>query len=364
MINVPEIFYPRFEHVNIFFSSPEYYTKCKHEELLNHHYQQQQQEKQKERMADDEKVQYGIKMDDFFPYSDRDHGFWTGYFTSRASLKRHERVASSFLLAARQIQTMPDIDGAPCDCDATTEAIYELEDALGVVQHHDGVSGTAKQHVANDYSKRLQKGINAAVAVSSAKLRRLLFGINATLDNLTLCQSLNETICDISQVRTTRSACVPHMGLVLCSTNTIMHNNMFVSPQAATLEPNKTSISVAVYNALAQPRSSPILLPVSSAGSYSIQVAGDSNSTETIVPSIPSPKFTRTGAASYVLPLDTGMIPALGAQVYQVTFLGDLSVVDDEEFNPDPIIQEKRILEDGKEDIEYSNGILTAVFDG
>ena len=26
-----------------------------------------------------------------------------------------------------------------------------METALGILQHHDGVSGTAKQHVTNDY---------------------------------------------------------------------------------------------------------------------------------------------------------------------------------------------------------------------
>ena len=95
---------------------------------------------------------------------------------------------------------MPDVDGAPCDCEVSNKAIYELEDALGVVQHHDGVSGTAKQHVANDYSKRLQKGIDAAAAVTAAKLGRLLFGVNSTVDMM-LCQRLNETVCDASRVR-------------------------------------------------------------------------------------------------------------------------------------------------------------------
>ncbi|CAF3623515.1 unnamed protein product, partial [Rotaria sp. Silwood2] len=29
------------------------------------------------------------KTDDFFPYAHHPHGFWTGYFTSRAALKRY-----------------------------------------------------------------------------------------------------------------------------------------------------------------------------------------------------------------------------------------------------------------------------------
>lgn len=28
-----------------------------------------------------------VKFDDFFPYSDNEHGFWAGYFTSRVALK-------------------------------------------------------------------------------------------------------------------------------------------------------------------------------------------------------------------------------------------------------------------------------------
>ncbi|CAJ1925259.1 unnamed protein product [Cylindrotheca closterium] len=330
IIDIPEIFSPRFEQVNIFFSSPEYYTKCKHDELLK---------TQRDKTVNGiRKVEYGIKKDDFFPYADREHGFWTGYFTSRASLKRHERVGSSFLLAARQIETMADVDGAPCDCDEMDAAIYELEDALGVIQHHDGVSGTAKQHVANDYSKRLQKGIDAAVSVTSAKLGRLVFGLNATIDNLTLCQKLNETVCDVSQ--------------------------------AGTHEPNSTTVSVIVYNALGQPRWTPILLPVSSAGLYSVRSGGDPNSTATIISSLPSLKSTATGAASFVLPLDTGVLPALGAKMYQVAFIGgsDSQSIDDDEPFLDSVTTEQRILasesDSRKEDVEYSNGLVTAVFDG
>ena len=33
-----------------------------------------------------------------------------------------------------------------------------LADALAIAQHHDGVSGTEKQHVAADYTKRLHVG--------------------------------------------------------------------------------------------------------------------------------------------------------------------------------------------------------------
>jgi hypothetical protein len=43
------------------------------------------------------------KTDDFFPYAHHPHGFWTGYFTSRAAFKRFERHSNNILQVARQL---------------------------------------------------------------------------------------------------------------------------------------------------------------------------------------------------------------------------------------------------------------------
>ncbi|XP_042338783.1 lysosomal alpha-mannosidase-like [Plectropomus leopardus] len=40
---------------------------------------------------------WALKTDDFFPYADDAHDFWTGYFTSRPALKRYERISNSNL---------------------------------------------------------------------------------------------------------------------------------------------------------------------------------------------------------------------------------------------------------------------------
>ena len=37
-----------------------------------------------------------------------------------------------------------------------------VEEAMGVAQHHDAVTGTEKQKVAYDYALRLSQGIHAA----------------------------------------------------------------------------------------------------------------------------------------------------------------------------------------------------------
>ncbi len=41
--------------------------------------------------------------------------------------------------------------------------LFIIDEALGLVQHHDAVSGTEKQEVAFDYAMRLSDGIDAAV---------------------------------------------------------------------------------------------------------------------------------------------------------------------------------------------------------
>ena len=53
--------------------------------------------------------------------------------------------------AARQLEFLVGKkSGGPNTC--------RLGDALAIAQHHDGVTGTAKQHVTNDYAKRLAHG--------------------------------------------------------------------------------------------------------------------------------------------------------------------------------------------------------------
>ena len=191
-IDVPFMFGPRFDKLNIFYSSPEYYTESKNSEF------------RASRLIQDasplkSNAVLSVKADDFYPYSDCEHCFWTGYFASRASLKRLERVASSFLLSTRQLLSMvlPDAGSVKSE-----DAMYRLEDAVAIIQHHDGVSGTSKQHVAYDYARRVQVGINGVATLTANTLRKLFLGRNASrfLSDLSYCQLLNETTCEVSQV--------------------------------------------------------------------------------------------------------------------------------------------------------------------
>lgn len=61
--------------INLFYSTPSCYLKALH----------------------DANTTWPTKSDDFFPYASDPHAFWTGYFSSRPTLKRFERVGNHFL---------------------------------------------------------------------------------------------------------------------------------------------------------------------------------------------------------------------------------------------------------------------------
>ncbi|CAE7688933.1 unnamed protein product [Symbiodinium pilosum] len=137
-----------------------------------------------------EQVTWPLKEDDFFPYADGPHQFWTGYFTSRPALKRYIRDTSALFQVAKQISA---IAGNPTSSEQ--QGLEKLAEAMGVAQHHDAVSGTAKQHVTFDYAERLAKGRAAAVT-----------GISAALGRLTDARSSSEfSYCDLRNV----SVCAP-----------------------------------------------------------------------------------------------------------------------------------------------------------
>ncbi|KAL1316028.1 alpha-mannosidase-like [Arachis hypogaea] len=107
-----------------------------------------------------------LKTDDYFPYADRVNAYWTGYFSSRPAFKRYVRMLSGYYLTARQLEFLAGKK-------TTVSQIYDLGDALAIAQHHDAISGTAKQHTTNDYMKRLAIGASKAEAVISSSLANL-----------------------------------------------------------------------------------------------------------------------------------------------------------------------------------------------
>ncbi|XP_036596650.1 lysosomal alpha-mannosidase-like [Trichosurus vulpecula] len=134
-----------------------------------------------------------VKQDDFFPYADGPHQFWTGYFTSRPALKRYERLSHKFLQVCNQLEALagPAASQGPY---GRARSIY-LRKAMAVAQHHDAVSGTSKQRVANDYVKKLAEGWEQCeVLVSNA-----LANLGGSREDFVFCNDLNISICPLSQ---------------------------------------------------------------------------------------------------------------------------------------------------------------------
>ena len=136
-------------------------------------------------------VSLAVNDYDLFPYADGPNAQWSGYFVSRASLKGYVRDTSSYFQAAKLLQVA---SGGAADT-GPSNPLYRLERALGVAQHHDGVSGTSKQHVAYDYARRLAWGRedgDKMIAAALAKLSGYAGGafVGCDLSNATICPAL------------------------------------------------------------------------------------------------------------------------------------------------------------------------------
>lgn len=159
--------------INLFYSTPSCYLKALY----------------------DSEITWPEKSDDFFPYSSDPHAFWTGYFTSRPTIKRYERIGNHFLQVCKQLSSF-----SPAPEDHFEPHLTALREAMGVMQHHDAITGTEKQKVALDYARILHQGIQACNAnVKSAlnqltsrdtdKTKKQQFSFN-------LCTRLNISMCE------------------------------------------------------------------------------------------------------------------------------------------------------------------------
>ena len=90
---------------------------------------------------------------------------------------------------------------SPFDFSSYATLLFE---AMGLLQHHDAVSGTEKQHVAYDYARHLAVGGLACDSLMSAALNQLL---GSRLD-FVRCPYLNESLCPITQTGVCVCACV------------------------------------------------------------------------------------------------------------------------------------------------------------
>ena len=158
------------DKVKVFYSTPTHYVEAVHAANLT----------------------WEVKTDDFFPYADCPFCYWTGYFTSRPALKGYVRDLNSFLQSCRHMEffTRGDHHGWSSD---------KLTKAMGLAQHHDAVTGTEKQHVANDYAMRLHIGQTECMRVVSDSMSKLTDKAGSAPLLFEFCEYLNISVCEASE---------------------------------------------------------------------------------------------------------------------------------------------------------------------
>ncbi|XP_037307901.2 alpha-mannosidase 2x isoform X1 [Pungitius pungitius] len=107
---------------------------------------------------------YPVVSGDFFSYADREDHYWTGYFTSRPFYKSMDRVIESHLRGAEILYSLAVANARHVGM----EGRYPLSDyallvdarqSVGLFQHHDAITGTAKENVVTDYGNKLLRAL-------------------------------------------------------------------------------------------------------------------------------------------------------------------------------------------------------------
>ncbi|KAL9275061.1 Alpha-mannosidase 2-like protein [Drosera capensis] len=117
---------------------------------------------------------------DFFTYADRQQDYWSGYYVSRPFFKAVDRVLEHTLRATEMLMALVFGHCHRVQCEKlTTSFAYKLAAArrnLALFQHHDGVTGTAKDHVVQDYGSRMHTSLQD-LQIFMSKTIEVLLGI-------------------------------------------------------------------------------------------------------------------------------------------------------------------------------------------
>lgn len=106
--------------IKVFYSTPSCYAKALH----------------------DTKRKWTSKTDDYFPYANAEHSYWTGYFTSRPAVKYMERYGNNVLQACKQVASLAARStGSTEEFLRREKKLTKMREWMGVFQHHDAITG-------------------------------------------------------------------------------------------------------------------------------------------------------------------------------------------------------------------------------
>jgi lysosomal alpha-mannosidase len=111
-------------------------------------------------------------LDAFEPPNDDFNPYWTGYYTSRQDFKQHVHERFPYYHAATALHALAP--RSPARWTDQVRALNIMWQALGVVVHHDGLTGTSLSFVYDDYEDRLKTGQIRTADVMSDSISTLL----------------------------------------------------------------------------------------------------------------------------------------------------------------------------------------------
>jgi hypothetical protein len=97
-----------------------------------------------------------VHSEDFFPMEEiyRD-SFWTGYYTSRANSKKAIREFSQLTYLSNTLYAFERFRGLNDSFDQKLAQGDDLSWQLGLLMHHDTITGTSYQYVNDDYMDQI-----------------------------------------------------------------------------------------------------------------------------------------------------------------------------------------------------------------
>ena len=190
---------------------------------------------------------FPVLSGDFFPYSDMDSEYWTGYYSTRPFGKQLSRDLESSLRAADILDVLSFTYckhlGVPYE--KFHEVAAKLQEArhnLGLFLHHDAITGTSKPHVVFDYESKL------------------LTAFNNTQDAI---QIAIQTLLSKGKLQT-----------VIIPQTDIVRADPYTPPSKRLIHVNEKGTKVIFFNSIAQNRSECIHMIVDS---FSIEIRNSKN---------------------------------------------------------------------------------------
>jgi alpha-mannosidase II len=123
-------------------------------------------------------INFPVVQQDFVPYADNEDSYWTGYYTSLPNLKKRAREAEAALQNAENAFILAKLykskRGDNLEWQNLFSRLQTSREDTALVNHHDGITGTCRSHVYQDYMSRLSNSISASKSLERELLTVLL----------------------------------------------------------------------------------------------------------------------------------------------------------------------------------------------